>query len=77
MSKTSTCCSCAALNGQASRCSMQHRSTPKAETRVVLFTPEGEEKRIGSFMPFSYDINTLAANCATVAWTFEGKAQKV
>src|SRR5438270_17457 len=22
---------------------------PKAETRVVLFTPEGDEKRIGSF----------------------------
>ena len=27
---------------------------PKAETRVVLFTPEGEEKRIGSFMNMSY-----------------------
>src|SRR5947199_8069094 len=23
---------------------------PKAETRVVLFTPEGDEKRIGTFM---------------------------
>ncbi len=27
---------------------------PKAETRVVLFTPEGDEKRIGSFMNMSY-----------------------
>src|SRR5436190_12311074 len=27
---------------------------PKAETRVVLFTAEGEEKRIGSFMNMSY-----------------------
>src|SRR5438270_5864787 len=27
---------------------------PKAETRVVLFTAEGEEKRIGSRMPISY-----------------------
>jgi predicted enzyme related to lactoylglutathione lyase len=27
---------------------------PKAETRVVLFTAEGEEKRIGSMMPMSY-----------------------
>ncbi len=27
---------------------------PKAETRVALYTPEGEEKRIGSFMNLSY-----------------------
>src|SRR5437763_16614463 len=27
---------------------------PKAETRVVLFTAEGEEKRIGTFMNMSY-----------------------
>ena len=27
---------------------------PKAETRVVLFTAEGEEKRIGTFMNVSY-----------------------
>ena len=27
---------------------------PKAETRVVLFTPEGDEKRIGSFMNMLY-----------------------
>jgi predicted enzyme related to lactoylglutathione lyase len=27
---------------------------PKAETRVVLFTPEGQEDRIGSFLGISY-----------------------
>lgn len=27
---------------------------PKAETRVVLFTSEGDEKRIGTFMNISY-----------------------
>ena len=27
---------------------------PKAETRVVLFTPEGQENRIGSFTGISY-----------------------
>lgn len=27
---------------------------PKAETRVVLFTPEGDQKRIGSFMNMSF-----------------------
>jgi len=29
---------------------------PKAETRVVLFTPEGDEKRIGSFMNMSLHV---------------------
>src|ERR1700745_4092654 len=28
---------------------------PKAETRVVLFTSEGDEKRIGTFMNLSLD----------------------
>ena len=32
---------------------------PKAETRVVLFTPEGEEKRIGSFMNMSYTCDDI------------------
>src|SRR5437870_7469594 len=32
---------------------------PKAETRVVLFTPEGDEKRIGSFMNISYAVFCL------------------
>ena len=27
---------------------------PKAETRVVLFTPEGQEDRVGSFTGVSY-----------------------
>jgi predicted enzyme related to lactoylglutathione lyase len=27
---------------------------PKAETRVVLFTAEGDEKRVGTFMNMSY-----------------------
>lgn len=33
---------------------------PKAETRVVLFTPEGEEKRIGSFMNMSFRCDDIA-----------------
>ena len=33
---------------------------PKAETRVVLFTPEGEEKRIGSFM----NMRLICRHCA-------------
>jgi predicted enzyme related to lactoylglutathione lyase len=37
---------------------------PKAETRVVLFTPDGEEKRIGSFMNMSY-------NCDEIDKTYE------
>ena len=37
---------------------------PKAETRVVLFTPEGDEKRIGSFMNMSY-------TCDNIDKTFE------
>ena len=35
---------------------------PKAETRLVLFTPEGEEKRIGSFMNMSF---MLAGSAST------------
>jgi len=34
---------------------------PKAETRVVLFTAEGEEKRIGSMMPMSYACEDIDA----------------
>ena len=33
---------------------------PKAETRVVLFTAEGEEKRIGIFMNMSYACDDIA-----------------
>lgn len=32
---------------------------PKAETRVVLFTAEGEEKRIGSVMNMSYECGNI------------------
>jgi predicted enzyme related to lactoylglutathione lyase len=32
---------------------------PKAETRVVLFTSEGDEKRIGTFMNVSYACNDI------------------
>ena len=48
---------------------------PKAETRVVLFTPEGEEKRIGSFMNMSYvcdDIDKTYAELEKRGVDFEG-----
>jgi predicted enzyme related to lactoylglutathione lyase len=32
---------------------------PKADTRVVLFTPKGEEKRIGTFMNMSYECDDV------------------
>jgi predicted enzyme related to lactoylglutathione lyase len=32
---------------------------PKAETRVVLFTPEGDEKRVGTFMNMSYECDDI------------------
>lgn len=32
---------------------------PKAETRVVLFTPPGDEARVGSFMNMSYACDDL------------------
>lgn len=32
---------------------------PKAETRVVLFTAEGDEKRIGTFMNMSYSCDNI------------------
>ena len=37
---------------------------PKAETRVTLFTPEGQEDRIGSFTGISY-------HCEDVEQTFK------
>jgi predicted enzyme related to lactoylglutathione lyase len=52
---------------------------PKAETRVVLFTPEGEEKRIGSFMNMSYvcdDIHKTYAELEKSGVEFEGPPQK-
>src|SRR5436190_22403626 len=52
---------------------------PKAETRVVLFTPEGDEKRIGSFMNMSYacdDIDKTYAELKKRGVEFEGPPQK-
>ena len=52
---------------------------PKAETRVVLFTPPGEEKRIGAMMNLSYecdDIETAYAELKKRAVEFEGPPQK-
>ena len=34
---------------------------PKAETRVVLFTPPGEEGRVGAMMNMSYACDDIAA----------------
>ena len=52
---------------------------PKAETRVVLFTPEGDEKRIGSFMNMSYacdDIDKTYAEMKKRGVTFESAPSK-
>lgn len=52
---------------------------PKAETRVVLFTPEGDEKRIGSQMPISYaceDIGETYREFSERGVEFEGKPEK-
>ena len=52
---------------------------PKAETRVVLFTAEGEEKRIGSFMNLSYncdDIEQTYNELRERGVEFEGPPQK-
>jgi predicted enzyme related to lactoylglutathione lyase len=52
---------------------------PKAETRVVLFTTEGDEKRIGSMMPLSYacdDIEKSYEHLKKRGVEFEGKPQK-
>src|SRR5438552_1446053 len=50
---------------------------PKAETRVVLFTPEGDENRIGSFMNMSYacdDIDKSYAELTKRGVDFESAA---
>ena len=52
---------------------------PKAETRLVLFTPDGDEKRIGSFMNMSYtcdDIHKTHAELTKRGVEFEGPLQK-
>src|SRR5262249_60845353 len=52
---------------------------PKAETRVVLFTPEGDEKRIGSVMNMSDtcdDIDKTYKELKKSGVEFEGPPQK-
>ena len=52
---------------------------PKAETRVVLFTPEGDENRIGSFMNMSYtcdDIHKTYDELKKRGVEFEGPPEK-
>ena len=52
---------------------------PKAETRVVLFTPEGDENRIGSFINMSYtcdDIHKTYHELKKRGVEFEGPPQK-
>jgi predicted enzyme related to lactoylglutathione lyase len=52
---------------------------PKAETRVVLFTAEGEEKRIGTMMNLSYaceDIDTTYEELKGRGVEFEGPPEK-
>src|SRR5438094_9418066 len=52
---------------------------PKAETRVVLFTAEGDEKRIGSLMNMSYtcdDIDKTYEQLKNRGVEFEGQPQK-
>ena len=52
---------------------------PKAETRVVLFTAEGEEKRIGTFMNVSYscdDIEKTYGELKARGVEFDGPPEK-
>jgi predicted enzyme related to lactoylglutathione lyase len=52
---------------------------PKAETRVVLFTMEGDEQRVGSIMPLAYacdDIEQSYEELSGRGVEFEGKPQK-
>jgi predicted enzyme related to lactoylglutathione lyase len=52
---------------------------PKAETRVVLFTAEGEEKRIGTFMNMSYACDDILSTYEALkarGVEFEGAPEK-
>src|SRR5688500_10343750 len=52
---------------------------PKAQTRVVLFTAEGEEKRIGSKMPMAYacgDIDKTDEELKKRGVEFDGPPEK-
>src|SRR4051812_39965430 len=52
---------------------------PKAETRIVLFTMEGDEKRIGTFMPATFacdDVEETYKELSARGVEFEGAPQK-
>ncbi len=52
---------------------------PKAETRVVLFTPDGHEDRVGSFMNMSFecdDIEQTYQELRARGVEFEGPPEK-
>jgi predicted enzyme related to lactoylglutathione lyase len=52
---------------------------PKAETRVVLFTPPGQEQRVGSFMNLSFACDDLDATYQELCGRgveFEGAPEK-
>ena len=52
---------------------------PKAETRVVLFTPDGHEDRVGSFMNMSFecdDIDHTYEELRARGVEFEGPPEK-
>ncbi len=52
---------------------------PKAETRVVLFTPEGQEDRVGTFTGLSFatdDVEKTYAEYAARGVPFDGPPQK-
>jgi predicted enzyme related to lactoylglutathione lyase len=52
---------------------------PKAETRVVLFTPEGHEGRVGSFTGISYacdDVEKTFEELSSRGVQFDGPPKK-
>ncbi len=52
---------------------------PKAETRIVLFTMDGEETRVGSMMPATFacdDIDKTYEELTGRGVEFEGKPEK-
>jgi predicted enzyme related to lactoylglutathione lyase len=52
---------------------------PKADTRVVLYTPEGQEDRIGTFSPIVFacaDVEKTYEELKARGVTFEGAPEK-
>src|SRR6476660_2306056 len=52
---------------------------PNAETRIVLFTPPGDEQRIGTFMNLSFACDDIDATCEQLrarGVEFEGPPEK-